>query len=301
MINPSDNILKEYKITTPSVIIYKLFDDPMVILSSDKFSSLEDFILSHQFPLLDEIKKENSDSYIKSGIPIAFLFVETQEHREKFTPILKDIAKETRRKLNFVFIDWEKYGSQSNKLGLTQGIVPAFTIENTTSQDHYAFDEQQELSATNIRNFVFQFIKGELKPTLVSAPLPTENNEAVKTVVALNFQDIVFDTKKDVFIEFYAPWCGHCKQLKPIWDELAESLREVEFVTIAKMDVTANDLQSGLQINSFPSIYLYKANDKKNPVIYQQRDRSYSALLQFLKENASHSINVSETKNKDEL
>jgi len=229
------------------------------------------------------------------------LFVETQEHREKFTPILKDIAKETRRKLNFVFIDWEKYGSQSNKLGLTQGIVPAFTIENTTSQDHYAFDEQQELSATNIRNFVFQFIKGELKPTLVSAPLPTENNEAVKTVVALNFQDIVFDTKKDVFIEFYAPWCGHCKQLKPIWDELAESLREVEFVTIAKMDVTANDLQSGLQINSFPSIYLYKANDKKNPVIYQQRDRSYSALLQFLKENASHSINVSETKNKDEL
>ncbi len=45
----------------------------------------------------------------------------------------------------------------------------------------------------------------------------------VQVVVAKNFREIV-DQDKDVLIEFYAPWCGHCKQLAPKYDELAEKV-----------------------------------------------------------------------------
>ncbi len=46
----------------------------------------------------------------------------------------------------------------------------------------------------------------------------------LQVVVGKSFNDIVNDPTKDVLIEFYAPWCGHCKSLAPKYDELAEKV-----------------------------------------------------------------------------
>lgn len=44
--------------------------------------------------------------------------------------------------------------------------------------------------------------------------------------MAENFDAIVNDDSKDVLIEFYAPWCGHCKSLEPKYKELGEKVRK---------------------------------------------------------------------------
>ena len=60
-------------------------------------------------------------------------------------------------------------------------------------------------------------------------------------IVGKTFNEIVFESKKDVIVKFYAPWCPHCKNMAPAWIELAEQ-NENESIVIGDIDVTANEI-----------------------------------------------------------
>jgi thioredoxin-like negative regulator of GroEL len=67
-----------------------------------------------------------------------------------------------------------------------------------------------QITADNIEKYIKEFRAGKIKKYLKSEDIPENNGESVVTLVGLNFEEIVRKSKKDVLVEFYAPWCGHC-------------------------------------------------------------------------------------------
>ena len=78
--------------------------------------------------------------------------------------------------------------------------------------------------------------------------------------VGNNFEKIARDRSKSVLVEFYAPWCGACKQFEPTYLQLAENFRYQNDYVVAKIDATANEVEN-IRVENYPTIkyiYIYK-------------------------------------------
>lgn len=87
-------------------------------------------------------------------------------------------------------------------------------------------------SIESFEQFIKDLIDNKLEPYLKSEPIPEKNDDPVKVAVAKNFEEVVSNNGKDTLIEFYAPWCGHCKKLAPAFDELGQ---KVIFINIMEL------------------------------------------------------------------
>jgi len=146
-----------------------------------------------------------------------------------------------------------------------------------------------EFSMDNLEKFVNDFLDGKVEPYLKSEPVPEDNDGPVKVVVGKNFEEIVNDDSKDVLIEFYAPWCGHCKSLAPKYDELGEKLKGESSITIAKMDATANDVPSQYSVSGFPTLYFAPSGSKNNPKRYEG-GREVKDFIKYIAKEATNEL-----------
>jgi len=245
-------------------------------------------------PYLDEVGPDNYAVYAESGKPLAYLFLDpSEENKEEHIKTFRPIAERFHDKVNFVWIDAIQFGDHAKALNLQDNKWPAFVIQELEKQLKFPYPQEQSLDAEKIEEMVESYLSGALKPELKSKPIPETQDGPVFELVGRQFEEIVFDESRDVFIEFYATWCGHCKRLKPTWDSLGQHFSSFkDRLTIAKMEATENDIppSATLQVSGFPTLKFKKAGSRD--FIDYNGDRSLENLVAFVHENAKNSLDT---------
>jgi protein disulfide-isomerase A1 len=282
-------------VKAPAVVLYKDFDEGKSVFS-EKFDAeaIEKFAKTAATPLIGEVGPETYSDYMSAGIPLAYIFAETEEERKELSDKLKPVAEAQRGVINFGTIDAKAFGAHAGNLNLKTDKFPAFAIQEVAKNQKFPFDQDKEITLEAIKSFVDDFVAGKIEPSIKSEPIPETQEGPVTVVVAKNYNDIVLDDTKDVLIEFYAPWCGHCKALAPKYEELGALYAKSEFkdkVVIAKVDATANDVPD--EIQGFPTIKLYPAGAKDKAVTYSG-SRTVEDLIKFISENGKYKAAPSE-------
>lgn len=276
-------------LTAPGVALYRKFDEPVVVHSGEiAESELKAFIASSSVPTLIEFSDEYIEPIFQEQKPACFLFVdEKNEDHKKLIETFGKAAESEKGRIFFAHSGIENGIQQrlAEFVGVTADNLPRLMIIGFNNQgiDKYVFEEDvATITSDQVAEFITKYENGDLAKFLKSEDIPEDNDDAVKVVVGKNFDDIV-GKDSDVLLEFYAPWCGHCKALEPKYKELATELKDVKGLVIAKCDATANEMD-GINISGFPTIK-YFPQGSTTPIEYDG-EREIEGFKKFLEENS---------------
>jgi len=251
-------------------------DDKMVAYDGELTAEgMTAFMNAERFPLIDAIGPENYKDYVDRGLPLVWISLSVDKKDEVVAQLMPH-AKAAKGKLSFTWVDAEKYAQHVQNLGITE--TPGLMISDEPLK--YLFEG--EMTEEKLKEFFDGYAAGTLNAHLKSEAVPETNDEPVYVLVGSEFSNVI-GKDKDVFVEFYAPWCGHCKRLAPEYEKVGEAFSDVDSVIIAKIDATENDTPE--QIQGFPTLLFYPKGE--TTAVKYGGDRKQEAIIEWIKEHAS--------------
>ncbi|KAG8433371.1 hypothetical protein GDO86_017594 [Hymenochirus boettgeri] len=278
---------KRFGLTRDTVVFFKTSDERFEYqgdedLGIDK-DELSRFLVINSLDLVTEYNAETSEKIFAAKIPNhLLLFINKSE--ESQLPLAEHFHKaaaEFKGKILFVLIDSNGgYAEVLQYFGLSTTDVPTVRFINIEAVKKYVFNAE-EITVETVREFCKGVLEGKIKQNLLSEEIPDDwDKKPVKTLVGKNFEEVAYDETKNVFVEFYAPWCTHCNELEPIWDDLGEKYKDHENVIIAKIDATVNEID-GLRVRGFPNLRFFPAGPDRKMVEYTQ-ERTVELFSKFI-------------------
>jgi protein disulfide-isomerase A1 len=277
-------------VSRPGVAVFRSFDEPIVTFDGEFTSTaIAEFVTSSSIPVFIEFSDEFIEPIFQNQSPAIFLFHDGSEEHEKMKAVVGQAAEAHKGTLIFAHSGVSEGIQQrlAEFVGTTEEDLPRLLTLgfNEAGIDKYVYEgDLTQLTVEDVEKFIAQYESGELSKFLKSEEVPETNDEAVKVVVGKNFDDIV-GGDQEVLLEFYAPWCGHCKTLEPKYVELAEELKEIDGLVIAKVDATANEIES-VTVQGFPTIKFFPKG-KTTPLDFEG-DREIDGFKKFLEEHSEY-------------
>jgi len=285
------------------IALLKKFDEGRADFDGADKDALVSFVKSEQLALVNEFSDKTAPKIFGGDLKQHNLLFAAKSGADydKIMADYTEAAKGFKGKLLFVLVDCDV---EDNKrvmefFGITDENCPAMRVINMEKNMAKYAPEADDLSKDAIVSFVQGVLDGTIERHLKSEEIPDNSENAVKVVVGKNFDTLVKDPTKNVLVEFYAPWCGHCKALTPIWDELGEKYKDHANIVIAKSDATANEF-ADVEVQGFPTIKYFPAGEGAEMVDYNG-GRTLDDFVKFLEPDSAAAEEAEADAGKDEL
>eukprot|EP00927_Polykrikos_kofoidii_P005627 TRINITY_DN1222_c1_g1_i1.p1 TRINITY_DN1222_c1_g1~~TRINITY_DN1222_c1_g1_i1.p1 ORF type:complete len:478 (+),score=103.12 TRINITY_DN1222_c1_g1_i1:62-1495(+) len=258
---------------------------------------IAEFVSDNLLPMFGRLDGDTFETYMdaKKGL-VWSLFPADGEDMEtvyrRYQPLMTNVARKVRTKFFVTITDTVQFATAiDNVLGVTK--FPAIAVQKKAG-DKRRYVYQGEMTEKKIVSFIESVDAGGVQPRFKSQPPPTVEDEAVKLVVGSTLQEELFHPSKDVLLEVYSPWCGHCKKLEPEYTKLARKIKKEELtdlLSIATIDGTANDSPiDSVDWKSFPTIYFSKAG-AKNATLYDG-ERTAKGIWKYIRKHATNAQEI---------
>ncbi|KAK7533414.1 putative disulfide isomerase [Phyllosticta citricarpa] len=229
--------------------------------------------------VLDLVPDNFDDIVLKSGKPaLVEFFAPWCGHCKSLAPVYEELGgafEYAKDKVSVAKVDADAHRSLGQKFGV-QGFptLKWFDGKSDTPEDYKGGRDLESLSS---------FIQEK------TGVRPKSKGKAPSEVVELDdksFKEQV-GGEQHVIVAFTAPWCGHCKNLAPIWETVAQDFKTEPEVVIAKVDAEspkAKSLAEEFGVKSYPTIKFFPKGSSV-PIEYIG-GRSEDAFLAFLNDKA---------------
>ena len=240
-------------------------------------------------------------------------------------------AKEHRGRFCSVLVPASEAG-MVGYFGLAPAMLPAARMLNISSDGAHkkmggpdATAGNSAVDGASLAELVRAVMAGEAAAAVKSAPEPSSPQPAgaPRVVVGSNFAREVLHAggggggpARDVFVQFHAPWCEHCKAVTPTWAALAKRLGGVPSLRVASFDMEENELPPRAvpaeALEALPALLLFRADDKTAPrnydtwsIKHNKGVRDVAGFSRFLREAVALPFDdpeaAEEESSKDEL
>ncbi|KAF0289123.1 Protein disulfide-isomerase [Amphibalanus amphitrite] len=293
-------LFEHYDLTDDTVVVFKKFDDGRVDFPAGDYvaDDLMEFLRLETFPLVSELTMENVWRVTEEANVVKSHFLVFRNASDPVTPagitdMLLPAAKKHKGQILFLMIDMadRRMFHMEEFFGVRRDRVPAmriFRYEGPTFKFRPA--EDGAISEELVLQFCDQFVTGKLSAFQLSQPLPEDWDAApVKVLTAENYQEVVLNAERAVFVMLYAPWCPHCQLTTPIFEQLAAMYEPyADAILFGKMDATANEVED-LEFASYPTFYLYTTGGQRQQF---NGSRTIDEMVSFLNEHSGVQLDV---------
>jgi len=225
-----------------------------------------------------DLTTQNFDSKTSEGVWLIEFFAPWCGHCKQLAPVWEELAYKHSKEFNVAKVDATVETELGDRFEI-DGFPMVKLVKDGKMFDYagprkikdyvkFAREGYKKVEPESLHREVFKLPEGESKVVV----LTDENFDS----------QLKSAPKAQWLIEFYAPWCGHCKKLVPTWEELAYKFTS-DSLKIAKVDATENTVTAGrFGVQSYPTIFLVRG-DK---YFLHQGGRKVKDFAEFAKDQA---------------